>query len=107
MCARKAGGIVCFIMKTAKTMTGPLVDTSLTTRPSVADDPRWARIVARDKTADGHLWYSVSDHGRLLPPVVPVANRQSEERTTARHPRECEGDRLSALQALQSRRVVD
>jgi AraC family transcriptional regulator, regulatory protein of adaptative response / methylated-DNA-[protein]-cysteine methyltransferase len=28
--------------------------------PSVADDPRWARIVARDKTADGYLWYSVS-----------------------------------------------
>src|SRR5215469_10434952 len=29
----------------------------------VADDPRWARIVARDKTADGHLWYSVSTPG--------------------------------------------
>src|SRR5260370_4883713 len=31
--------------------------------PSVADDPRWARIVARDKAADGHLWYSVSTTG--------------------------------------------
>ena len=31
--------------------------------PSVADDPRWARIVARDKTADGHLWYSVATTG--------------------------------------------
>jgi AraC family transcriptional regulator, regulatory protein of adaptative response / methylated-DNA-[protein]-cysteine methyltransferase len=31
--------------------------------PSVADDPRWARIVARDKTADGHLWYSVLTTG--------------------------------------------
>lgn len=31
--------------------------------PSVADDPRWSRIVARDKTADGHLWYSVSTTG--------------------------------------------
>jgi AraC family transcriptional regulator, regulatory protein of adaptative response / methylated-DNA-[protein]-cysteine methyltransferase len=30
---------------------------------SVVDDPRWARIVARDKTADGHLWYSVSTTG--------------------------------------------
>ena len=30
---------------------------------SVADDPRWARILARDKTADGHLWYSVSTTG--------------------------------------------
>jgi AraC family transcriptional regulator, regulatory protein of adaptative response / methylated-DNA-[protein]-cysteine methyltransferase len=31
--------------------------------PSVADDPRWARIVARDHTADGHLWYSVMTTG--------------------------------------------
>lgn len=30
---------------------------------SVADDPRWARILARDKTADGQLWYSVSTTG--------------------------------------------
>jgi AraC family transcriptional regulator of adaptative response/methylated-DNA-[protein]-cysteine methyltransferase len=33
------------------------------TLPSVEDDPRWARIVARDKTADGQLWYSVSSTG--------------------------------------------
>jgi AraC family transcriptional regulator, regulatory protein of adaptative response / methylated-DNA-[protein]-cysteine methyltransferase len=31
--------------------------------PSVAADPRWARIIARDKTADGQLWYSVSTTG--------------------------------------------
>lgn len=30
---------------------------------SVAGDPRWARIVARDKTADGDFWYSVSTTG--------------------------------------------
>ncbi len=30
---------------------------------AVADDPRWARILARDKTADGRLWYSVSTTG--------------------------------------------
>jgi len=30
---------------------------------AVADDPRWASIVARDKRADGHLWYSVSTTG--------------------------------------------
>ena len=29
----------------------------------VADDPRWLRLVARDKTADGQLWYSVSTTG--------------------------------------------
>jgi AraC family transcriptional regulator of adaptative response/methylated-DNA-[protein]-cysteine methyltransferase len=41
------------------------------TLPSVADDPRWARIVARDKTADGHLWYSVSTTGVYCRPSCP------------------------------------
>jgi AraC family transcriptional regulator of adaptative response/methylated-DNA-[protein]-cysteine methyltransferase len=43
---------------------------------SVADDPRWSRIVARDKTADGHLWYSVSTTGVYCRPSCPsrVAN---------------------------------
>jgi AraC family transcriptional regulator of adaptative response/methylated-DNA-[protein]-cysteine methyltransferase len=31
--------------------------------PPVADDPRWRRIVARDKSADGHLWYAVVTTG--------------------------------------------
>jgi AraC family transcriptional regulator, regulatory protein of adaptative response / methylated-DNA-[protein]-cysteine methyltransferase len=31
--------------------------------PPVADDARWLRIVARDKTADGQLWYSVATTG--------------------------------------------
>ena len=46
------------------------------TPPSVADDPRWARIVARDKTADGHLWYSVSTTGVYCRPSCPsrIAN---------------------------------
>src|ERR1700680_2142812 len=43
------------------TLTPPEPRTS--TLPSVADDPRWARIVARDKTADGHLWYLVLTTG--------------------------------------------
>jgi AraC family transcriptional regulator, regulatory protein of adaptative response / methylated-DNA-[protein]-cysteine methyltransferase len=44
--------------------------------PLVADDPRWARIVARDKTADGHLWYSVLTTGVYCRPSCPsrVAN---------------------------------
>jgi AraC family transcriptional regulator of adaptative response/methylated-DNA-[protein]-cysteine methyltransferase len=43
---------------------------------SVADDPRWARIVGRDKTADGHLWYSVSTTGVYCRPSCPsrIAN---------------------------------
>ena len=31
--------------------------------PPVADDPRWARVLARDKAADGQFWYSVSTTG--------------------------------------------
>src|SRR5215470_2756692 len=38
---------------------------------SVADDPRWARIVARDRTADGHFWYSVLTTGVYCRPSCP------------------------------------
>jgi len=41
------------------------------TLPSVAADPRWARIVARDKTADGHVWYSVATTGVYCRPSCP------------------------------------
>jgi AraC family transcriptional regulator of adaptative response/methylated-DNA-[protein]-cysteine methyltransferase len=43
---------------------------------SAAEDPRWARVVARDKTADGHLWYSVSTTGVYCRPSCPsrIAN---------------------------------
>jgi AraC family transcriptional regulator of adaptative response/methylated-DNA-[protein]-cysteine methyltransferase len=37
----------------------------------VASDPRWARIVARDRTADGHLWYSVMTTGVYCRPSCP------------------------------------
>lgn len=38
---------------------------------TVADDPRWARIVARDKSADGQLWYSVATTGVYCRPSCP------------------------------------
>jgi len=43
---------------------------------SVAGDPRWARIVARDKAADGDFWYSVSTTGVYCRPSCPsrIAN---------------------------------
>jgi AraC family transcriptional regulator of adaptative response/methylated-DNA-[protein]-cysteine methyltransferase len=44
---------------TTATQTAP----TKTAPPSVEGDPRWARIVERDKTADGHFWYSVSTTG--------------------------------------------
>jgi AraC family transcriptional regulator of adaptative response/methylated-DNA-[protein]-cysteine methyltransferase len=41
------------------------------TPSSVADDPRWARIKARDKSADGQFWYSVSTTGVYCQPSCP------------------------------------
>src|SRR5260221_14570636 len=38
---------------------------------TVADDPRWARIVARDKNADGVFWYSVVTTGVYCRPCCP------------------------------------
>jgi len=44
-------------------MRATLIKPPKPTLSPVTDDPRWARIVARDKTADGHIWYSVSTTG--------------------------------------------
>src|ERR1700675_4127809 len=52
-------------------MTTLLAEPQKSTPLSVADDPRWARIVARDKTADGHLWYSVLTTGIYCRPSCP------------------------------------
>ena len=43
---------------------------------AVADDLRWARVVARDKSADGEFWYSVSTTGVYCRPSCPsrIAN---------------------------------
>src|SRR5215468_6617476 len=54
-----------------KIMTATPTNTPKPVTLSVADDPRWARIVARDKTADGHLWYSVSTTGIYCRPSCP------------------------------------
>src|ERR1700751_3667722 len=37
----------------------------------VADDPRWAGVLTRDKAADGHFWYSVSTTGVYCRPSCP------------------------------------
>jgi AraC family transcriptional regulator of adaptative response/methylated-DNA-[protein]-cysteine methyltransferase len=59
----------------AKTSSPPL--------PSVADDPRWARVVARDKTADGQFWYSVSTTGVYCRPSCP--SRRASPRNVMLH----------------------
>lgn len=51
--------------------------------PSAADDPRWARIVARDKAADGQLWYSVSTTGVYCRPSCP--SRTANPKNVALH----------------------
>lgn len=45
---------------------------------SVADDPRWARVIARDKTADGRFWYSVSTTGVYCRPSCPSRTANPE-----------------------------
>src|SRR5215510_3319835 len=52
-------------------MTVMSIRTPIALSPSVTDDPRWVRIVARDKTADGHLWYSVVTTGIYCRPSCP------------------------------------
>jgi AraC family transcriptional regulator of adaptative response/methylated-DNA-[protein]-cysteine methyltransferase len=47
-------------------------------RTAVADDPRWARIVARDRTADGQFWYSVITTGVYCRPSCPSRTANSQ-----------------------------
>jgi AraC family transcriptional regulator, regulatory protein of adaptative response / methylated-DNA-[protein]-cysteine methyltransferase len=49
----------------------------------VEKDPRWARIVARDKTADGCLWYSVVITGVYCRPSCP--SRKANPRNVQLH----------------------
>ena len=77
MCVTGIGGIIKLTpYKICKKMTTKSTDTLERATPTVADDPRWARIVARDKAADGRFWYSVSTTGVYCRPSCPsrVAN---------------------------------
>jgi len=66
------------ISKGRTDMTRTLASKKTHPPPTVADDPRWARIVARDHTADGHLWYSVMTTGVYCRPSCP-SRRASPE----------------------------
>lgn len=39
--------------------------------PDITKDPRWARVVARDTSADGAFWYSVATTGVYCRPSCP------------------------------------
>jgi len=51
--------------------------------PGIANDPRWAAIVARDKNADGTFWYSVATTGIYCRPSCP--SRQANPRNVRLH----------------------
>jgi AraC family transcriptional regulator, regulatory protein of adaptative response / methylated-DNA-[protein]-cysteine methyltransferase len=55
--------------KKCKAMTKPKTPQSISS--SIVDDPRWARIVARDKSADGQFWFSVATTGIYCRPSCP------------------------------------
>src|SRR3984893_7179654 len=71
VCHRKSGGNVSGIVETRKPMTAAPVQFRKQMPLPVADDPRWAHVVARDKTADGQFWYSVSTTGVYCRPSCP------------------------------------
>lgn len=52
-------------------------------RLSVTDDPRWALIVARDRSADGQFWYSVATTGIYCRPSCP--SRAANPKNVALH----------------------
>jgi AraC family transcriptional regulator of adaptative response/methylated-DNA-[protein]-cysteine methyltransferase len=60
--------------KAGKTQNGKSEIGGRSASASAADDPRWARIVARDRTADGRFWYSVSTTGVYCRPSCPSRN---------------------------------
>ena len=53
------------------------------TAPSVGSDPRWTRVLARDKAADGEFWYSVSTTGIYCRPSCP--SRAANPRNVVLH----------------------
>jgi AraC family transcriptional regulator of adaptative response/methylated-DNA-[protein]-cysteine methyltransferase len=49
----------------------------------VEADPRWARVLARDRSADGHFWYSVATTGVYCRPSCP--SRTANPRNVGLH----------------------
>src|SRR6516165_3112421 len=68
---QKSGGNVAFDEGFSAIMSAALARLSQSKPAEVADDPRWARVLARDKTADGQFWYSVATTGVYCRPSCP------------------------------------
>ena len=76
---------------TAMTLENPLKSTVA----NAADDPRWLRVVARDRTGDGAFWYSVVTTGIYCRPSCP--SRTANPKNVQLH------DSLEAARATGSR----
>ncbi|WP_428391964.1 bifunctional DNA-binding transcriptional regulator/O6-methylguanine-DNA methyltransferase Ada [Lichenicoccus sp.] len=96
--------------QTGTTQTG-------TAQTGTANDPRWARVLARDGTADGLFWYSVVTTGVYCRPSCPSRaanpNNVALHETTAdarargfRACRRCHPDGLSPIEA-NARRIAE
>ena len=81
-----------------------------TANNGTATDPRWARVLARDRTADGVFWYSVATTGVYCRPSCP--SRAANPRNVGLHDtladarargfracRRCNPDGLSPMEA--------
>jgi AraC family transcriptional regulator of adaptative response/methylated-DNA-[protein]-cysteine methyltransferase len=64
------------------TLTDTLADAARQTE----DDPRWARIQARDETADGQFWYAVTTTGIYCRPSCPSRMARPENVTIVDSP---------------------
>jgi len=78
VCSQESGGNISRTVNTCRPMTAASIKTLEPTLVLAADDPRWIRVVARDKTADGHFWYSVSTTGVYCRPSCPSRTANPE-----------------------------
>jgi AraC family transcriptional regulator, regulatory protein of adaptative response / methylated-DNA-[protein]-cysteine methyltransferase len=64
-------------------MTTKSQGTSIRPEAAVEVDPRWARVLARDRSADGQFWYSVATTGVYCRPSCP--SRTANPRNVGLH----------------------
>ncbi len=59
-------------------MKTPASNLKRSTKPATERDPRWASVLARDRSADGQFWYSVSTTGVYCRPSCPSRTAKPE-----------------------------
>jgi AraC family transcriptional regulator, regulatory protein of adaptative response / methylated-DNA-[protein]-cysteine methyltransferase len=64
-------------------MRSKSITTAAEWQRGVVDDPRWARVLAHDKSADGQFWYSVATSGVYCRPSCP--SRAANPKNVAFH----------------------